>query len=78
MEAVMPVLETVGPMMGRPSAPLPAKRTALDKFGALPAPSLQWNAEVERDTAHLYARIKNVVPSIECRSLRLMSAPSTQ
>src|SRR6476620_5491662 len=65
MEAVMPVLETVGPLMGRPSAPLPAKRTALDKFGALPAPSLQWNAEVERDTAHLYARIKNVVPSIE-------------
>jgi len=61
----MPVLETVGPLMGRPSAPLPAKRTALDKFGALPAPSLQWNAEVERDTAHLYARIKNVVPSIE-------------
>jgi quinolinate synthase len=65
MEDVMPVLETVGPMMGRPSAPQPAKRTALDKFGALPAPSLQWNAEVERDTAHLYARIKNVVPSIE-------------
>jgi quinolinate synthase len=28
-------------------------------------PSLEWNAEVERDTAHLYERIKNVVPSVE-------------
>ncbi len=61
----MPVLETVGPPMGRPSAPLPARRTALRKFGALPTPSLEWNAEVERDTAHLYERIKNVVPSVE-------------
>ena len=61
----MPVVETVGPPMGRPSAPLPARRTALRKFGALPAPLLEWNAEVERDTAHLYERIKNVVPSIE-------------
>ena len=61
----MPVLETVGPLMARPSAPLPARRTALRKFGALPAPSLEWNAEVERDTAHLYERIKNVVPSVE-------------
>jgi quinolinate synthase len=37
----------------------------LRKFGALPTPSLEWNAEVERDTAHLYERIKNVVPSVE-------------
>ena len=59
------VVETVGPQMGRPSAPLPARRSALHKFGALPAPSLEWNAEVERDTAHLYERIKNVVPSVE-------------
>jgi quinolinate synthase len=65
MEAVMPVLETVGPLMARPFAPLPARRTALDKFRALPAPSLEWNAEVERDTAHLYERVKTVVPSIE-------------
>jgi quinolinate synthase len=65
MEAAMPVVETVGPLMGRPAAPLPTKRTALDKFGGLPAPSLEWNTEVERDTAHLYERIKTVVPSIE-------------
>jgi len=61
----MPVLETVGPLTARPSAPLPGRRTALDRFGALPAPSLTWNAEVERDTAHLYERVKTVVPSVE-------------
>jgi quinolinate synthase len=65
MEGAMHVLETVGPLMARPSAPLPARRTALRKFGVLPMPSLEWNAEVERDTAHLYERIKNVVPSVE-------------
>src|SRR5690349_21814132 len=59
MEVAMPVVETVGPLTGRPSAPPPAKRTALDKFGALPVPSLEWNAEIERDTAHLYERVKN-------------------
>jgi quinolinate synthase len=59
------VVETVGPLAARPSAPLPARRTALHKFGVLPAPSLEWNAEVERDTAHLYERVKNVVPSVE-------------
>jgi quinolinate synthase len=59
------VFETVGPLVARPSAPLPARRTALSRFGALPAPSLEWNAEVERDTAHLYERVKTVVPSVE-------------
>jgi len=63
----MPIMETVGPLKGRPLPPSPAAlgRSAIAKFGALPAPSLLWNAEVERETAHLYARIKNVVPSIE-------------
>jgi quinolinate synthase len=28
-------------------------------------PPLEWNDEVARDTAHLYERVKNVVPSIE-------------
>jgi quinolinate synthase len=37
----------------------------LRRFGALPTPKLEWNAEVERDTAHLYERIKTVVPSVE-------------
>src|SRR3954454_536259 len=63
----MPVLETVGPLVAR--APLPpqasAGRGALERFGALPMPLLEWNARIERETAHLYERIKNVVPSVE-------------
>jgi quinolinate synthase len=67
MEIAMPVLETVGPLTARHPPPPPAAsaRAALRRFSALPTPSLEWNAEVERDTAHLYERIKNVVPSVE-------------
>jgi quinolinate synthase len=68
----MPMLETVGPLRGRvvtraPADSRPAGRqdSALRRFGALPRPPLEWNAQVERDTAHLYERIKNVVPSVE-------------
>jgi quinolinate synthase len=62
----MPMLQTVEPLRGRPPAPSPAASDrALRKFGTLPMPSLEWNAEVERDTAHLYERIKNVVPPNE-------------
>ena len=28
-------------------------------------PALEWNAQVERETAHLYERVKDVVPSVE-------------
>ncbi len=28
-------------------------------------PALEWNAQVERETAHLYERVKNVIPSVE-------------
>ncbi|AMN40973.1 quinolinate synthase NadA [Rhodoplanes sp. Z2-YC6860] len=63
----MPILETVGPLADRQPAapPTAAGHGALDRFGALPAASLEWNADVEQATAHLYRRIKNVVPSVE-------------
>jgi quinolinate synthase len=62
----MPVLEMVGPTARHPKQPTVASgRGTIGRFGALPVPSLEWNAEVERDTAHLYDRIKNVVPSVE-------------
>src|SRR5919106_2088270 len=63
----MPVVETVGPLNARQPLPPPASAggSALEKFGALPAPSLEWNAQVQRETAHLYERVKNVVPSVE-------------
>jgi quinolinate synthase len=63
----MPVVETVGPLIERHplSPPTSAGGAALKKFGAKPAPPLEWNARIERETAHLYERIKNVVPSVE-------------
>ena len=63
----MPLVETVGPLSAQPPFP-PAEIAgddALRRFGALPTPSLQWNVEVERETAPLYARVKNVVPPNE-------------
>ena len=65
----MPILETVGPLprqlRSRQVATPNSKSAALRKHGRLPMPSLEWDAEVERETAHLYKRVKNVVPAIE-------------
>ena len=65
----MPVLETVGPLPNQPRprqiATPNRESAALRKHGRLPMPSLEWNAEVERETAHLYERVKRVVPAIE-------------
>jgi quinolinate synthase len=54
-----------GPL-ARSARPAAAARSApLRKHSARCPPSLEWNAEVERDTAHLYERVKNVVPPVE-------------
>ena len=42
----------------------PASRAA-ERARALPMPSLEWTPEVERDTAHLYERVKTVIPPVE-------------
>jgi quinolinate synthase len=44
-----------------------AQRAARDGVGAraLPMPPLEWNDEVARATAHLYERVKSVIPPIE-------------
>ena len=39
--------------------------TDAERARALPMPSLEWTPEVERATAHLYAKVKNVIPEIE-------------
>lgn len=39
---------------------LPAARTR-----TLPTPSLEWTPEVERATAHLYERVRSVIPPVE-------------
>jgi len=60
----MPIIETLGPQ-ARTAATPARPRPALRRFRPLPMPALDWNAEVERETAHLYERVKNVVPSVE-------------
>src|SRR5215470_16262960 len=65
----MPILEAYGPTAARGPAlrsasPRPLSHAAR-KFGVLPRPTLEWNAEIERETAPLYARVKDVVPPVE-------------
>jgi quinolinate synthase len=63
----MPILQAFGPPAPRLPVPPPAAgaSTAVRRFGARPMPSLEWNAQVERETAHLYGRVKAVIPAIE-------------
>ena len=65
----MPVLASLGPSRGQPFMPTasaPGELSAAARnYGVKPMPSLEWNAQVERETAHLYERVKDVVPSVE-------------
>jgi quinolinate synthase len=59
----MSVLESFDAPRGRPlpwQAPAAAR-----KADVLPVPSLEWNEQIARETAHLYERIKTVVPAVE-------------
>jgi quinolinate synthase len=69
-EATMPILSVEGPVKntGVPftTAPAPAaSTTAARKYGIVPMPVLDWNEQVAAETAHLYERIKTVVPAVE-------------
>src|SRR5665213_678505 len=70
-EATMPIAGIYGPDdFGNPvhgrSAPAARSRiTSAQRADALPMPSLQWSPEVERATAHLYERVKNVISPVE-------------
>src|SRR5689334_19002018 len=49
-----------------PAVPPSTRDTTRDTIRrAIPAPSLDWTPRVERETAHLYERIRSVVPAIE-------------
>jgi quinolinate synthase len=68
----MPITETFGPGSfgsssghSASSAPVTATSRAAREHGVLPMPKLEWNDEVANATAHLYERVKNVVPSVE-------------
>src|SRR5664279_5588752 len=70
-EVTMPIAGIYGPDdFGNPihgrSAPLARSRVnAAERARALPMPSLEWTPEVERATAHLYERVKNVISPVE-------------
>jgi quinolinate synthase len=49
----------------RPAREGPAPRPVARRFPPLPMPDLEWNAKVGRETAHLYERVKAVIPSVE-------------
>jgi len=63
----MPIPEAFGPSAAAPPMPRPVAgpSAAARRLGVLPVPSLEWNAQVEHETAHLCERIKTVVPAVE-------------
>jgi quinolinate synthase len=64
---IRPNVEVVTPPVARGElvVPRPGTGAAARKFGVLPMPKLEWNAEVERETAHLYEKVKSVIPPVE-------------
>jgi quinolinate synthase len=61
-------VQMIGPEVAKyvPSLPFKAQeKSALERFGALPRPNLEWNAAVEKETAHLYEKVKGVIPPNE-------------
>ena len=63
----MPIAEIFGPddfanAERAPAAPLRRETSAI---AALPLPPLEWTSDVERATAHLYERVKTVIPPVE-------------
>src|SRR6476469_4889230 len=63
----MPILQTFAPSIGRApvAAPVAGAAHAARRYGVLPMPALEWNAQVERETAHLYDRVRAVIPAVE-------------
>jgi quinolinate synthase len=47
------------------AVPIRGSANATARFPALPMPQLEWTDEVERATAHLYERVKAVIPPVE-------------
>ncbi len=66
----MPIAGLYGPedfantAHGSPTPEQPA-RAPTDRRNALPMPPLDWTPDVERATAHLYARVKHVISPVE-------------
>src|SRR5262244_2381339 len=62
----MPIQQALSPPAAHPPIPPPHTGSAATaRHGALPMPTLAWNAKVAHDTAHLYERVRAVIPSLE-------------
>jgi quinolinate synthase len=62
----MAMIETLGTTLERPTSPFAARKPAArPRHRVLPMPPLDWNDDVARATAHLYERVKTVIPSVE-------------
>jgi quinolinate synthase len=70
-EARMPITAIYGPddftraPQDHSAARAPRHADSERRADMLPKPSLEWTPEVERATAHLYERVKTVIPPIE-------------
>jgi len=68
-EAHMPIAAIYGPDdFGTPARKLVPEHRGVSRAEpatSLPMPTLEWTPEVERATAHLYARVQHVIPSVE-------------
>jgi quinolinate synthase len=69
-EVSMPITGLYGPEdLGNaarpPATPVRPAISPAERAQALPMPPLQWTDEVERATAHLYARVKHVISPVE-------------
>ncbi len=62
-----PEVEVVSPPAARGEfvVPRPGTGAAARRLGVLPMPKLEWNAQIERETAHLYEKVKKVIPPVE-------------
>ncbi len=67
----MPIAEIYGPddlespVHGHPSAQARSRLSPAERTHALPMPALEWTPDVERATAHLYERVRNVISPVE-------------
>jgi quinolinate synthase len=61
----MPIAGIFGPEDLRATPAAPAKPLSRAPARILPMPPVAWTPEIERETAHLYERVKAVIPPVE-------------
>ena len=61
----MPMLDIMGPEARRTLPPAAMPAPVRSDLRVLPMPSLEWNEQVAKETAHLYERVKTVIPAVE-------------